>query len=119
MAHTGDKYSYQHYKAQKLLNDTGEIARQWTLHPGYIKAKWLSDSARSKDAWIFDPVDKRWYTPDEFITDTRSLPDASPVFERIQIRYPMDGIKAGLKQLNELQKKLEDFTNKVADYYKK
>jgi hypothetical protein len=95
MAHTGDKYSAEELRRRKVEENKKELDRIWTLHPAYIKAQYLADEAARKNAWLFDPEIKRWYTPEEFVTETSQFPDNAQIFTKIQIRNPVEGIDAG------------------------
>ncbi len=75
--------------------------------------------AKSKGFWIYDPMYKRWYSPEDF-AHTFTYANANDKFlSQIQIRHPSEGIQAGFKLLSETQTKLNLFTKRVIDYYKK
>lgn len=118
MAHIGDKYSSEYFKRKKIEENKEEANKLWTLHPAYIKAQYLADEAKKNNAWLFDPVIKRWYTPEEFASETSQFPDSAQIFSRIQIRNPIDGINAGYKQIASIYEKLQAFTRRVFDYYR-
>ncbi len=85
------------------------------------KARWLTaqkvaDKARAHSAWIYDPETKTWYTPDEFVAQfTRYFAD-HPLFYRVKIKNPLEGLQAGYKQLEILQARLLDFSKKIIGY---
>jgi hypothetical protein len=117
MAHTGDKFSHEELQRLKTEQDKKERDKIWTLHPAYIKAQYLSDEAKKHNAWIYHPEAKRWYTPEEFVAETSKMPDNAPIFNKIEIRRPVDGINAGHKQIAMMIEKLRVFTQRVMDYY--
>jgi hypothetical protein len=119
MAHVGDKYSAEDLKRKKIEEAKTELNRIWTLHPAYIKAKYIAEEARQHNAWLYDPTIKRWYTPEEFVSETSQFPDDAQIFTKIQIRNPIDGINAGYKQVASIYEKLQAFTQRVFDYYSK
>jgi hypothetical protein len=119
MAHIGDKYSAEYFKRKKIEESKEELDRLWTLHPAYIKAQYLADEAKKHNAWLFDPVVKRWYTPEEFVAETSQFPDSAQIFTQIQIRNPIDGINAGYKHIASLYEKLHAFTQRVFEYHRK
>lgn len=119
MAHLGDKFSVEELRRKKIEENKKEADRIWTLHPAYIKAQYLADEARKHNAWLFDPDAKRWYTPEEFVAHTSQFPDNAQIFTKAQIRNPVDGINAGYKHIASLYDKLQIFTQRVVDYYRK
>lgn len=85
----------------------------------YIDSKVAS--AKQADSWIYDPSHKYWYTPDEFAKKFKDRWDFNKSelwFESLQIRNPMDGLRAGFKQLEDMRKKLELFSEKAFMYYR-
>lgn len=76
--------------------------------------------ASKRNLWLYDPRDKSWYSPEEFSTKFERIVAGNEKFlEKIQIRDPIDGIKGGYKRLQDIQIKLQDFTGRVLQYYKR
>ena len=120
MAHTGDKYPFEHYKRQQKLAAEKELRDNvWAMYPSHKKARYIADEAIKHNAWLFDPTAKRWYDPEEFVKETRTLPSKDEIFNRIEVRHPIDGINAGYKQISILYGKLQELTKRVFDYYLK
>jgi len=120
MAHTGDKYPFEHYKREQKLAAEKELRDNvWAMYPSHKKARYIADAAIKNNAWLFDPSDKRWYDPEEFVNETRVLSSNDEIFNRIVIRHPIDGINAGYKQLSILYAKLQELSKRVFAYYVK
>src|SRR5581483_3324557 len=117
MAHIGDKHSHEQLKRMRIEQDKAERDKIWTLYPAYIKAQYLSEEAKKRNAWLYDPNTRRWYTPEEFLAETRAFPANAEIFKKIQIRHPIDCVNAGNKQIAALLEKLKAFTQRVVDYY--
>jgi hypothetical protein len=82
-----------------------------------LSAEKIKQQAEAAGKWIYDPNFKKWYTPDEFYTEFKLYYLDNPLFHRVKLRHPNDGITAGFKQLADLQSRLVDFTRKVVEYY--
>ncbi|MFB9843981.1 hypothetical protein [Mucilaginibacter ginsenosidivorans] len=118
MAHTGDKYPFEHYKREQKLAAEKELRDNvWAMYPSHRKALYFADEAKKRNAWLFDPPNKRWYNPEEFVTETKNLQSTDDIFNRVEIRHPIDGINAGYKQITMLYGKLQELTKRVFDYY--
>lgn len=82
-------------------------------------ARKIADEAKAKGLWLYCPEYKHWYTPEEF-KYTFTYANAEDEFlKRLQIRNPIEGVKAGFKRLTEIQNRLDLFSEKVVTYYKK
>jgi hypothetical protein len=98
------------------------VVDQQTPVPGpqTIQCNDLVNQAVRTDRWLFDPSTKNWYTPPEFKDLFGRITSGNEKFlKQIQVRDPMDGIQAGKLRVQDLQIKLDDFTRKVIDYYRK
>jgi hypothetical protein len=82
-----------------------------------ITAQKLHDKAIELGMWIYDPENKQWFTPPEFLRLYQKYYINHPLFKRVKFKNPRDGIKAGYKQLNDLETRLKEFTQKIIDYY--
>ncbi len=85
----------------------------------YDGAKKIADEAKVKGLWIYSPLYKRWYSPEDF-KHIFQYADANEDFlKQLQIRDPLDAISAGFKSISEIQNKLQIFINRIFEYYKK
>ncbi len=83
------------------------------------EAKQIADLAKSKGMWLYCPLYKKWYSPEEFkhiFTYANAKPD---FLKQVQIKHPSEGVNAGFKIMSALQTKLQNFAKSVLDYYKK
>jgi hypothetical protein len=53
------------------------------------------------------------------VAQTSRFPDNAQIFTKIQIRNPIDGINAGYKHISTLYEKLQAFSQRVFNYYRK
>ncbi|RYX88887.1 hypothetical protein EON78_07410 [bacterium] len=82
-----------------------------------LTAEKICNAAKEVNSWIYDPENKQWYTPDEFYTEMGKFYKNHPVFIRVQIKNPIEGVEAGFKRMSLIQLKLIAFTRKVLEYY--
>jgi hypothetical protein len=75
--------------------------------------------AKSKGLWIYDPVYKKWYSPEDFQHIFYYANSSDELIDKLQVRHPVEGIEAGFKRLTEIQNKLQGLINLVVNYYKK
>lgn len=73
--------------------------------------------ARASGSWIYNPENKTWYTPEEFLDAYGKFYLSHSLFDKVKIMDPMEGVKAGYKQLDMLQDKLRAFSLKIIEYY--
>lgn len=105
------------------------------LPPEEIKhdrtVKSLVTQAKKQNNWLYDPKDKRWYTPEEYLElkerIARGLDDE---LSRMEIKDPLEAltlagelIKGDIDfedkvKLKRIIKKFVDFGLKVAEYYR-
>jgi hypothetical protein len=79
----------------------------------------LVNAALRMDNWLFDPSTKTWYTPAEFKDQFERITAGNEKFlMQIQIRDPLDGLRAGKLRIQDMQIKLEDLTQKIISYYR-
>jgi hypothetical protein len=83
-----------------------------------LNAQKLHDRAALSGSWIYDPKDKVWYTPVEFLHAYAKYFDDHELFHRVKVMHPDNGVHAGYKQLEALQEKLKAFTLRVIEYYR-
>lgn len=87
------------------------------MEPAYLKKY---QEAIKNGHWIYDPQLKRWFTPEEFKDIEMNTSGVDPKrLERLQIRDPLQGIQAAHVQLQDLKDRMEIFTKRVLDYYRK
>jgi hypothetical protein len=85
----------------------------------YLTAAKLREAACIRRAWIYDPMMKRWYTPEEFYELTAKYYADHKYFYQVKIKDPLEGLEAGYKQMERLQDRLKAFSKKIIDYYKR
>ncbi|MEN0095859.1 MAG: hypothetical protein AAGB30_10775 [Pedobacter sp.] len=79
----------------------------------------IYEEAKLRKHWIYDPQIKRWQSPEEFLElEKRYNGNETGRLSRLQIRDPMEGIKAGNVQIQSLKERLELLVRRVVDYYK-
>jgi len=79
----------------------------------------MAKEAAKQKLWLFDPSIKAWHTPEEFIKRYENVSFGDPKFlNQIELKCPLEGIRAGYQQLNSIQMRLEEFTKRVVNYYK-
>jgi hypothetical protein len=79
----------------------------------------IYEQAKLQHKWIYDPKLKRWQTPEEFFENEKRYAGGEPDrLSRLQVRDPMDGIKASYVQLQDLKERMELFVKRVLEYYK-
>ena len=87
------------------------------MEPAYVKIYQL---ALKNGHWIYDPDLKRWYDPEEFKGLEQKINGGDPKrLQRMQVRDPMQGIKAAHVQLQDLKDRMEIFIKRVVEYYRK
>jgi len=79
--------------------------------------KQMCDSAADQGLWLFDPVDKRWYTPMEYLKHYEFCRLPYDQFKRVQLASPWKGILVGRQRIKILQEKLDALMQKVFDAY--
>ena len=82
-----------------------------------ITAQKLFDTAKRNGHWIYDPQPKAWYTPEEFIRLYGPYYSNHPLLIRVKLKSPLEGLKAGYKQVENLNTKLQLFNEKVVAYF--
>ena len=82
-------------------------------------ARRKADEAKRKGMWLYDPGYKRWYTPEDFMHIYTYANATDDFLKTLQIRHPSEGVQAGFTRMMDISSKLEVFTKKVVDYYKK
>ncbi len=70
----------------------------------------VAEDAKRRNLWIFDKVEKTWYTPEEFLEkDIKEFVDYTQVLMRITTKDPIEALQEG-------NKKLMDFFARVMKY---
>ena len=107
--------NYRNYNPAKVnVSQDGADNRQQT-----ILCLDLVNAALRTDNWLFDPSTKTWYTPTEFKQQFERITAGNEKFlMQIQIRDPLDGVRAGKLRIQDMQIKLEDLTQKIISYYR-
>ena len=79
----------------------------------------IAQEALYKRHWIFDPKDRHWYTPEELMEKFgRIAKGEEDFFKRLQIRDPLEGLKAGHQKAEDLIALVESFSVRVVEYFK-
>ncbi|WP_188506412.1 hypothetical protein [Parapedobacter pyrenivorans] len=78
--------------------------------------KQLMLDAWNKQQWIYDRLDDKWYTPEEFKTEWTVLVTAYNL-ERFVARSPELGIAESLETLRRALERAEEFHKKLQGYY--
>lgn len=80
----------------------------------------IATEARTRGLWIYDPTNRCWYSPEEFLKQFERVSGKSveKQLAQMQIIDPLEGVKAGNQKINDLQKKLEDFTWRLINYFR-
>ncbi|MBB6109699.1 hypothetical protein SAMN05421821_105118 [Mucilaginibacter lappiensis] len=81
----------------------------------YVREHYLRIAAKAREekVWIFDPLGKEWYTPDEFeATFKLYIKSPEDVYARIKFKDPFEAIV-------EAHTKTGEFIQRVLDYAKK
>lgn len=90
--------------------------RMANIRRDLLTAQKVYDVAKAAGAWVYDPEGRVWHTPEEFLARYGPYYGDHPLFFRVKIKKPTEGLKAAYKQIEILQLKLEAFTRKVYDY---
>jgi hypothetical protein len=83
------------------------------------QAQKIADEAKAKAMWIYSPLYKHWYSPEDFKHIFHYAHAKEDFLNQLQIRNPVDGINAGFTRIAEIQTKLNKFAKSVLDYYSK
>jgi len=94
------------------------LAAEEEEQKGWLTAEKLAENARLRHAWIYDPQIRRWYTPEEFKQVYGSYYPGHHLFNQVKIKDPNEGVEAGYKQIENLQRRLLAFSKKVMEYYR-
>lgn len=78
--------------------------------------KQLMLDAWNKQLWIYDRLDDKWYTPEEFKTEWTVLVTAYNL-DRFVARSPELGIAESLESLRRALERAEEFHKKLQAYY--
>jgi hypothetical protein len=81
-------------------------------------AELAAEALRDKH-WLFDPKERQWYSPEELMDQYgRVAKGAEDLFNRLQLRDPLEAINEGYQKTDEIRKRLENFTLRVTEYYR-
>jgi hypothetical protein len=83
------------------------------------EARKIADEAKDKGMWLYSPLYKHWYSPEDFKHIFHYANAPEDFLKQLQIRDPLEGISAGFLRMAEIQNKLNIFAKRVLDYYKK
>ena len=83
------------------------------------RARKIADDAKSKGLWLYDPSYKKWYSPEDFKHIFHYANPSDEFLQKLQLRHPSEGIRAGFQRLTDIQNKLNAFINLVMNYYRK
>lgn len=115
-------YSKEELAAKRKLETEAYIRRtaeEDRQRAALSTAERVSIQAKVDNCWIYDPKTKTWYSPDDFLEAYGKYFAGHELFNRVQLRNPIDGLNAGYKQLDKLHTRLLEFTQKVMAYYTK
>jgi hypothetical protein len=82
-----------------------------------LNAEKIYNKAIELRSWVYDPANKIWYTPEEFLNKYGKYYHGHQYFSQVKLMDPAEGIKAGYKKLDMLEEKLKEFTMRVIKYY--
>jgi len=86
--------------------------------PHVMLLKKLVDEAIYQNKWLFDPVIKRWHTPEDYFELRKNtLFDGSKDLDKIQIRDPMDGVMAADQIIEDTMSRKKILVQRIAEYY--
>ena len=91
-----------------------------TQQPERVRGcKEMVQEAKNKDFWLYDPITKTWYSPEEFWEKFGRIVTGNEKFlAQVQVRHPVEGVSAGFQRLQDIQIKLDDFIQRVLNYYR-
>jgi hypothetical protein len=105
-------------------NRRSEFDHQFTQlppeeRPNTRKCAEIVKEAIARKNWLFDPKDRQWYSPEELLEQYgRVAKGAEDLFQRLQMRDPLEAVIEGQQKTGELHKRLEAFTVRVTEYFK-
>ncbi|MBG6233515.1 hypothetical protein IWX76_000070 [Pedobacter sp. CAN_A7] len=77
------------------------------------------NKANAKRLWIFEPKVKRWWTPEEFMSQYERFENLDPKWiENLQVRDPLEGIEAADVQIKSILDRKAILIQKIVDYWK-
>jgi len=114
--HSGEEDSIE-TRAKRLADLQRRVKFAQANQPHYITCRFLTDEAKKLNLWLFDPQTKRWFSPEEFYGLYSNYPQNDKIFQRVEIKNPIEGLQAGHQQLTSIQNRLESFGKKVIEYY--
>lgn len=77
------------------------------------------EQALNKGFWLYDPSDKRWWTPEEFNTHySLTVNIKTEWLDKIRVLDPVDGLKAADHQIESITSRRTAFAQRIVDYYK-
>ncbi|TFF39199.1 hypothetical protein [Mucilaginibacter psychrotolerans] len=106
-------------KKRELEHHIRRLAEEDLERQALLTAERVCVNARESNCWVYDPETKTWYSPEEFLVAYGRYFAGHPLFNRVQLRNPVDGLNAGYKQLERLHTRLLAFTQRVMAYYAK
>ncbi|SFC80334.1 hypothetical protein SAMN05421747_1292 [Parapedobacter composti] len=83
----------------------------------YKQVKKLLLEAWNKHQWIYDKLEDKWYTPEEFKAQWKLLVTDYNL-RRYETREPYLGWKESLERIDRQLKAADDFRRKIEAYYK-
>lgn len=87
--------------------------------PDTRKCAGIVRDALTKKQWLFDPKERRWYSPEELLEQYgRVAKGAEDLFSRLQMKDPLEAVIQGQQKTDEIYKRLEEFTVRVTEYFK-
>ncbi|NEU09691.1 hypothetical protein GZH53_15290 [Flavihumibacter sp. R14] len=88
--------------------------------PNTKRCSQIAEEALARKHWLFDPKERQWYSPEELNEQYgRVGKGAEELLQRLQSRDPLEGIIAGHKKIETLRIMVEEFSVRVAKYFRK
>lgn len=107
-------------ETERLKEYKDSLKNQQQPIPKGMNCRDLARKAKAEGLWIYDKSVKRWFTPEELVeTYERMTAGQEQFLAKMQLRDPLQGIEAAHIQIKDITERLEIFTKKVIEYYKK
>ncbi len=86
--------------------NAGRKLKNWPKGNIISPAITYTREAMKLNLWLYDPKFKCWHEPEVFYRKYHTVPKSDPVFTRVQLKDPMDGLKSGHEMLQDLSNRL-------------
>ena len=87
--------------------------------PAFQLRRAIAKDAYYANAWIYNPDTDKWYSPEEFMRDGNliTIHRGADNTHKFKIRDPKTGILEKSKRVTEAQRQLNEFIERVDQYY--